>query len=341
MASTVATLSDVAKRAGVSISAVSRVLSNSPQARVTEETRARITAAAAELNYRPNYAARALKFSKTRVVALIIPDLTNAVFTELMLGVEDAAAEKDYMILLGRSEDLRPGGEVLERLVGQGRVDGVIIQPGDEVSEDNLGDLVEFAIPAVVIHSRERSDTISSVILQDELAAKMATEYLISLGHKKIAMINGSPTSATAKRRQLGYKSALKEANIRIPPEYITRFGYEAKAGREAARFLLALKDRPTAIFVANLNAAIGVLHEIRALGYSVPDDFSVLGLHDAWTAENTWPPLTTIKTPLYEFGKMAFEALYRRMNSGEIVHEVTADPPPLLIKRESTKNFK
>ena len=154
MAQNVATLSDVAKKAGVSISAVSRVLSNSPQARVTEETRARILAAASDLNYRPNYAARALKFSKTRVAALIIPDLTNAIFMELMLGVEDAATEKDYMVLLGRSEDLRPGGEVLERLVGQGRVDGVIIQPRDEVSEDHVSELVESAIPAVVIHSR-------------------------------------------------------------------------------------------------------------------------------------------------------------------------------------------
>ena len=340
MAQNVATLSDVAKKAGVSISAVSRVLSNSPQARVTEETRARILAAASDLNYRPNYAARALKFSKTRVAALIIPDLTNAIFMELMLGVEDAAAEKDYMILLGRSEDLRPGGEVLERLVGQGRVDGVIIQPRDEVSEDHVSDLVESAIPSVVIHSRERSDSTSSVVLQDELAAKMATEYLISLGHKKIALINGAPTSATAKRRLLGYKSALKEANIRVPAEYVTRFGYEAKAGREAARFLLALKDRPTAIFVANLNAAFGVLHEIRALGYSVPDDFSVLGLHDAWTAEISWPPLTTIKMPLYQFGRMAFETLYRRMHTGEILHQVTMDPPPLLIKRDSTKRL-
>ena len=340
MAQSVATLSDVAKKAGVSISAVSRVLSNSPQARVTEETRARILAAASDLNYRPNYAARALKFSKTRVAALIIPDLTNAIFMELMLGVEDAATEKDYMILLGRSEDLRPGGEVLERLVGQGRVDGVIIQPRDEVSEDHLSELVESAIPAVVIHSRERNDSTSSVVLQDELAAKMATEYLISLGHRKIALINGAPTSATAKRRLLGYKAALKEANIRVPSEYVTRFGYEAKAGREAARFLLALKDRPTAIFVANLNAAFGVLHEIRALGYSVPNDFSVLGLHDAWTAEISWPPLTTIKLPLYEFGKMAFETLYRRMHAGEISHEVTIDPPPLLIKRESTKRL-
>jgi len=341
VAQNIPTLSDVAKKAGVSISAVSRVLSNSPQARVTEETRTRILGAASDLNYRPNYAARALKFSRTQVAALIIPDLTNALFTELMLGVEDAAAEKDYMILLGRTEDLRPGGEVIERLVGQGRVDGVIIQPGDAVTEEDLSDLVEFAIPAVVIHSRELSDSISSVVLQDELAGQMATEYLISLGHKRIALINGPLTSASAKRRLLGYKSALKSANIRVPAEYVTRFGYEAKAGREAARFLLALKDRPTAIFVANLNAAIGVLHEIRTLGYSVPDDFSVIGLHDAWTAESTWPPLTTIKLPLYEFGKMAFETLYHRMHNGEIVHRVTCDPPPLLIKRESTKRLK
>lgn len=341
MAQRVATLSDVAKIAGVSTSAVSRVLSNSPQVRVSEETRARILAAAAALNYHPNYAARALKFSRTQVAALIIPDLTNALFTELMLGVEDAATEKDYMILLGRSEDLRPGGTALGKLVGQGRADGVIIQPGDVVTEDELIDLVEIDIPAVVIHSRERSDAISSVILQDELAAQMATEYLLSLGHTRIALINGPVNSASAKRRLLGYRAALKKANIQVPSEYVTRFGYEAKAGREAARFLLALKDRPTAIFVANLNAAFGVLHEIRVLGYAVPDDFSVIGLHDAWTAENTWPPLTTVKLPLYQFGRMAFEALYRRINGGAIEHHVTADPPPLLIERESTKVIK
>ena len=159
--------------------------------------------AASELNYRPNFAGRALKFSRTNVIALVVPDLTNTFVTELMLGVEDEARERDYMVLLGRTEDLKPGGEMISRLIGEGRVDGMLVQAADQSSEVDIQELIEADYPIVFINS-VRAGSSSGVVLQDEEGAMLATQHLIDLGHRRIGMIGGLPQSYTAQRRLIG-----------------------------------------------------------------------------------------------------------------------------------------
>ena len=332
----VSTLSDVAAHAGVSVSVVSRVLSNAPSARVSVETRARIHAAASELEYRPNFAARALKSSRTHVIALVVPDLTNAIFTELMRGVEEEAMAREYMVLLSRAEGIPQAEEAIPRLVGEGRVDGVLVQVGDNMREDDLKVLLSGRVPALLINSTHRGH-VGSVALEDERAARMATDHLISLGHRRIALISGLPQSGTAGRRRAGFLAAMKDAGLDVSDELVTTLGYEPDDGGAALRELAALRERPTAIVVANMNAAYGVLVEARALGIRVPEELSVVAIHDAWTAASTWPPLTTIKLPLYELGRAALGALVDRISSGTVEDTVVRDPAPELILREST----
>jgi LacI family transcriptional regulator len=332
----VSTLSDVAALAGVSISAVSRVLSNAPSSRVSGATRQRIEDAARELNYHPNFAARALKFSRTNVVALVVPDLTNAIFSELMRGVEEAAADLGYMVLLARAESMQPTAATMAKLVGEGRIDGVLVQVGDSMTSEDLGGIIDGRVPAVLINSR-RDDHAGSVILPDEAGVAVAVNHLVELGHTSIGLVNGLPTSDSASRRSVGFERAMIDAGLRINPALVTSLGYDPQQGRAAMRMLGALAERPTALVVANVNAALGLLVEARTLGITVPDDLSIVAIHDAWTAANAWPPLTTVRMPLYELGKVSMAAIVDRIRSEAIDDIVVTDPAPELVLREST----
>lgn len=334
-----ATLSDVAALAGVSISAVSRVLSDSPATRVRPETRDRIHAAALQLDYRPNFAARALKLARSNVIALIVPDLTNAVFTELMQGVQQGAFGRDYMVLLGRAEDIQPGGDTIGRLIGEGRVDGMLVQLGTDADRDSVESVLNAKAPVIFINSIEPGH-LGAVALDDDAGARVATQHLIERGHTRIALAGGTITTFTAQRRERGFRAAMADAGLPVPEQFVTSFGYLPADGRQALRALMALSEPPTALFVANVNAAIGALAEARALGVRIPEDLSVVAMHDAWTAENTWPPLTTVKMPLRELGARAVESLYTRLKGGELDDVVVGDPAPELILRESTAPF-
>jgi LacI family transcriptional regulator len=332
-----ATLSDVAARADVSISAVSRVLSDAPSARVSAATRIRIHAAAAELGYRPNFAGRALKSSRTNVLALIVPDLTNAIFTDLMQGVEDGAHELGYVVLLARSEDTQNRGETLDRLLGEGRVDGVLLQLGETVDTGALDAVLQAGSPTVLINTLQPG-FVGSVTLDDMGAARIATEHLIGLGHTRIALINGLSTTFTAQRRLEGFRAALTDSGLEVPAAYVAELGYEPSAGRRALRLLMQLADPPTALLVADVNAAIGVLGEARSLGLRVPQDLSIVAVHDMWLAADLWPPLTTVRMPLYELGRRGVQQLHARLGAGEAAHIRIVDPTPQLIVRESTR---
>ncbi|HEY9290572.1 MAG TPA: LacI family DNA-binding transcriptional regulator [Microlunatus sp.] len=329
-----ATLSDVAARAGVSISAASRVLSHAPATRVRPETRERIETAARELGYRPNFAGRALKLARSDVLAMIVPDLTNALFSELLRGVDEAATEHDYLMLLGRSEDV--GGDMIGRLIGEGRVDGILLQTGDESGTAELHTLLSQDAPVIFINSVEAGHA-GSVTLPNAAAAALATRHLLELGHTRIGHIGGLPTVFTSGPREAGFREALDQAGVAVRKTWLTQFGYTADQGRQALRKLWRLKRRPTGVVVANLNAAIGVLAEARAIGVSVPDDLSVVTLHEAWTAGHTSPALTTVRLPMYDLGRTAVELLLDKLRGVDVGNVMIDKPEPELVVRAST----
>lgn len=331
-----ATLSDVAARAGVSVSAVSRVLSDAPSARVSAQTRQRIHDAARDLDYRPNFAARALKFARTNVIGLIVPDLTNAIFAELMRGVEEEGLRRGYVVLLARTEGMPEGEESIPRLIGEGRVDGALVQVGDNMRPEDLQRLTASTLPLVFINS-VHPDHAGSVLLEDARGIRIATEHLIGLGHERIGFINGLVSSDTALRRAEGFFAAMADAGLPVPDAYVTRLGYEPRQGRAALAELVSLPTPPTAIVVANVNAAHGALLEARTRGLRVPEDLSIVAMHDSWVSENAWPPLTTVRMPLYELGRQGMAALIDRITTDAVVDAVVSDPAPALIVREST----
>jgi LacI family transcriptional regulator, galactose operon repressor len=331
-----ATLSEVAARAGVSVSAVSKVLRGTAAIRVSPETRQRILTAAEELRYRPNFAARALQAARTQVLGLVVPDLTNALFTELMHGVEDEAATYGYTVLLGRLDTDRPQAEVIARLLGEGRVDGLVLQATDGVDPVGLAQLLDPRAAVVLIHSTAPGRA-ASVTVDDVGGGRTATEHLIGLGHTRIALAGGLPTSYTAQRRRRGHQEAMRAAGLDPRADHETALGYTADQGRQALRRLVQLEPRPTAVVVANVNAAIGLLAEARALGIDVPRDLSVATVLDSWTAENTWPPLTAVRMQFYAMGRTAVASVVRRIEDGAMTDEVILDPAPELVVREST----
>ena len=330
------TLSEVAARAGVSVSAVSKVLRGTTAIRVSPETRQRILDAAQELRYRPNFAARALQAARTQVLGLVVPDLTNALFTELMHGVEDAAAAHGYTVLLGRLDTDRPQTEVIARLLGEGRVDGLVLQATDGVDPASLDQLLDPRAAVTLINSVAPGRA-SSVTVDDVGGGRTATEHLIALGHTRVALAGGLPTSYTAQRRRRGHQEAMRAAGLEPLVDHETALGYTAAQGREALRRLLQLNPRPTAVVVANVNAAIGLLAEAHAQGIDVPGELSVATVLDSWPAENTWPPLTAVRMQFYAMGERAVASVVQRLGDGAMTDEVVLDPPPELVVRGST----
>ena len=334
-----ARLVDIARAAGVSVGLVSRVLNNDPATRATDETRRRIRDVATALQYRPHHAARALKLARTQTIALVVPILTNVIFSELLRGVEDEAREFGYTLLLARSESFDAEGKMY-RLVEEGRVDGFLLQGRDDETNEALSARIGQA-PVVLINS-VLAGRPGSVMTDDRAAAQLGVQHLLDRGHRRFALINGLGTSETARRRRDGFVTALEAAGLDPSTAPVTGFGYSPGSAYPAVAALFGgatarpSGSGPTAVLVTNLNAAMAVLTSLRNHGVRVPQDVSVVALHDAWIADHAWPALTTVKMPVYEQGRRSFRLLHSALQAEPITDLVVSDPPPELIKRSS-----
>ena len=325
------TLADVARAAGVSVSVVSRELNGDPALRARTETRARIHAAAKALGYTPSHAARALRLSKAFAMALIVPDLTNPIYGQLIRGVEDAADELGYQVLMGRTERIQPGTDFMRRLAGEGRVDGFLIQRKDETDSAEFAHLIEGTAPVVLINSR--GSRRGSAVLDDAAGARRATEHLLELGHRDIALIGGDIHSHTGRARERGYGEAINAAGIRRRSAWVLHSGYSPEAGRIAIHELCATRGRrPTGVVVSNVNAAMGVLLGAREIGLRVPDQLSVVAIHDSWFTDYAWPTLTAVRMPMYELGQEAARLLHLRLMGEPAIDITVGDAAPALV---------
>ncbi len=331
-----ATLSEIARRAGVSVSVVSRVLNGDPTVRTRLETRQRVLRVAKELNYTANFAGRALRLARSKTLALITPAVSSPLFSDLLTGATDAAEAEDYTLLIGWSDRITQGSDTLRRLVGEGRVDGFVLQRTDDLSDQALENLVANDARVVLVTSRTPRRQ-GSVILDDVAGAKLATEHLIALGHTRIGLVGGIPSSDIARRREQGYAEALHDAGLRRRENLVRRIGYSPELAAVAIESLIGTDRRPTGVVVANVNGAIGALTTLRRLGLRVPEDISVVAYHDVWLAEHTWPPLTTVKMPYYEVGVQAVRSLIAQLAGSPGQDVVVREPAPQLILRSST----
>lgn len=326
-------LADVAERAGVDRSIVSRLINNDPRVQVRPATRARVLEAARELGYRPNAAARSLRTARAGAFGLVIPDFANPVYAAIIKGAEAAAAARGTLLLTASSGGGRRALRQHLDLLANGRVDGILLA-GPEVSDATADALDEVNLPWLLVNRSGRRAR-RWIVLDDEAAAAMAVQHLVELGHERIAHIAGPATADTAKRRRRGFSRAMRDAGLDVPEELVVEGGYTVEGGGDATLRLVALPSRPTAIVVANIASAIGTLHALAEADVVVPHDVSVVAIHDLPLAARLIPPLTTVAMPLEQLGARAIELL-ESTTPDAIIHEVVSGPMELVVRRST-----
>lgn len=329
-----ARLKDVAQLAGVDLSVVSRALNNDPNLVVSPETRARIRAAAEQLHYRPNAMARALRQAQTMTLGLLVPDVANFVYFELIRGIEQRAFEAGYVLLLANAHDSQKTEEVYKRLVLERRIDGLLIASASDEAHIPLGVGGE-APPIVWVNRRGKSGP--SILENDEQGMALAVQHLVALGHTVIAHIAGPQNLDTGRRRLHGYLEAMHGVGLETPERYIVEGPFSESGGADAMLALLHAEPRPTAVTISSLMATIGALATARKAGLEVPDDLSIIAFHDAAIAQYLDPPVTTIQMPLYELGRLAVEQLLFAITGGELPSETVVPMSAHIVERAST----
>lgn len=331
------TINDIARMAGVSKATVSRVLNNKTEG-VGEETRNRVQLLIDNLEYRPNLLARGIATSKSKTIGLIIPDITNPFFPQLIQAVESYSHENGYTVIFGNTDfSLEKEQEYIATFVAKG-VDGVILTS----TIDNPGIIHErlkkYNVPCVLLDRTVKSMEYGAGVFADnEYAQYCACEYLISHGNRHIAFISGPADISTAKERIDGYASALVQYGIAFDRQLIRYGNYTMCSGYDAICDLCENKVPFTAVLAANDIMAIGAMKALREHGYSIPRDIELIGFDNIQFAEMTDPPLTTIQQPTYEMGREATKLLLMLID-GKIAPEKHIRLQPKLILRATTR---
>lgn len=328
------TLKDVAERAQVSQSTVSRALSHPDK--VALKTRERVLKVAAELKFQPNHLARGLRQQNTRIIGLVLADILNDFHAHVAKGVQDAAYQHGFMVMLcSTDEDSKREEDFLQEL-HRHRFRGLIIVP----TERTRSSLHRYQTTPVVEVDRASGFQGAHVILSDNLGgSKEAVRHLVQLGHKKIALVGGRVSVTTGEERLRGFQEGMKEAGLPIRDEWVvTSQQHNEEQGHEAARSLLALRRdlRPSAIFGFNSEVTAGILRATNDEGLIVPRDVSVLGFDDSRWVRLMSPALTVVAQPAYDMGYLAAERLFSLFSRPDMRGTVTRLATNLVI-RQST----
>jgi LacI family transcriptional regulator len=299
---------DVATRASVSVATVSRVLNGSVS--VGLGARERDQAAVAELGYRPNRLARNLRRQTAEMIGVVVSDIENPHFTQMVRAVEDVAYSRGYrMLLCNTDEQADKQGAYLDMLAGE-RVSGVILSPSDPDGRE-LGDLLDLGIPIVAFDRPISDPRADSVVSDGEGATRVATEHLITAGHRGIALLGGRRGVETAEARRTGYEAAMRDAGLELRE---ADGNYRIEPAYAATRALLEHDGEITAMVVANNLMAIGALRALAHSGRRVPDDVAIVALDDPFWAELVQPPLTVLAQPVRAMADAAMRLLLERI---------------------------
>lgn len=311
-----ATIQDVARRAGVSIATVSRVLNRSAHP-VRPALRERVEAAARDLDFRPSSLARGLAGRETRTLALVVPDIANPYYPRLSRGVEDVASAQGYTLIVCNTDYRAEKLAVYLRLLREKRVDGVLLAGGGREQPADIAELATVGLPVEAIgrHPLEAP----SVRIDNVAAARAATEHLLRRGRRRVAFVGGPAEQTTVADRLRGYRQALRAAGLTVESDLEMEVGFSAADGERAGARLLGLAPRPDGVFAFNDLIAVGLVHALLAGGCAVPDELAVIGFDDIPLAPYLRPSLSSVAVPAYELGAAAAERLVRRL-AGEAV---------------------
>lgn len=308
------TIADVARRAGVSTATVSRVLAGLGGARPA--TRERITTAARDLGYRPSGVARSLKLRTTKTFGLIITDIENPYFPQLVRAVEDAAHQEGYaLVLCNAADDPDRESFYLDLLVDR-RMDGVIIA-ASKLGERHGAWLREARLPIVLVNTPARGVRLPSVASDNRTGGKLAAGHLLELGHRRLGLLTAGPRNADAPLRMAGVRDAMRAARMEPHALEVATGTPDIVGGETAMSDLLDRDSGVTGVVAYNDLMAIGALRSVRARGGRVPDDVSVVGFDDVALSAYVEPPLTTISQSTDDLGRLAVRQLIRYVRDG------------------------
>ncbi len=326
-----ATLSDVAAEAGVSPTAVSRYLNN--RIDLPQATRDRIDAAIAKLDYRPNLLARRLSTGKSEAIAFVTPDIANPFFAELAAAVERQAHASGYSVYITSTGGNADAEVNAIRRMADSQVDGLIMNT-NRVDDGSLATLLAGRENVVLLDEDIAGVSVPRIFVDNAEGAYLATRHLIEMGHKDIALIGGPHLLMSVNERLAGFTRAMDEAGLPVRPGWVLLGDYTRDYGVAAASVLLDAVDMPTAILACSDYIAIGVIQVVRAHGFSIPGDISLVGFDDMAFAELVDPPLTTIRQPVAAMGELAVKHLLALLD-GQVPPAETRLPVEL-VKRQS-----
>jgi LacI family transcriptional regulator/LacI family purine nucleotide synthesis repressor len=335
----VATIKDIARMAGVSVTTVSKVINDYPD--ISEKTRARVNKVIEEENYRPNAIARSLSTNRSYTIGLFFTDHLNSglrhpVFRDIIYGIERTLFQKGYDLVLfaHRWGDRFSYSEKCSNR----NVDGAILM-GMPRTDPNLDKLINSRIPSVFVDLDIVGTNATYVISDNIEGAKMAVDYLYKLGHKKIGMIMGQWITKPAQDRLIGFQQKITELNLKNSNDWIIETEFSEKGGYEAMKILLKSTELPTAVFCQSDEMAIGAMTAIEEAGYSVPEDFSLVGFDDIEISRYVKPALTTIKQNKLLMGEKAAHLLLNIIAQQDRSYYPIVLPTKL-IERESCRSI-
>lgn len=326
-------LADVARLAGVSRSIASKILNDVATVSVRPETRQRVLDAAAQLDYRPHVTARALAGGSSHALALLVPELTNPVYSKMIRGAFDQARALGYTVMVAEDLAGHETDESFGNLVAAGHVDGLLVA---SARRDNpmLAGLGDKGIPHVFVN-RPMAGSGRNVTMDVAAASTLAVDYLVRLGHTAIGHVAGPRDLETGRTRAVVFRSAAAERGVAPAP--ISYGTFDEQGGYEATVRLLARHPGVTAIYSSSLSQAVGVVHAVHERDLRIPADVSVLAYDDLPMADHLSPPLDTIAMPLAELGRTAVTALVEQIDGAE-PRDIQVPTAPTIITRGSAR---
>jgi len=306
------TIRDVARAAGVSTATAARALGGYGHA--SPAARRKVSESARRLGYRPNVVARALVSRTTTTVGLVVGDIENPFFAAAARGLADVMDAHGYTVLLANAdEDAGRERRAVDALRAR-QVDGMVVVPAPGASPEHLAELVTAGVPLVLLDRAVVGVAADSVLVRNVAGARAAVAHLAGLGHRRIGVVSDSPEITSSAERIQGYRQALRAAGIAPEPGLISIGGPTRDDGEAAALRLLDRADRPTAVFTANNFMTVGALRAARSLGLRIPDDVALVGFDDLDWTTLVQPPVTVVRQPVADLGRVAGERLLRRL---------------------------
>ena len=332
------TIIEVAELARVSTATVSNVIRGTRK--VSEELTSRVNAAIKQLSYSPNEIARSLKVRQTRMLVLVLPDITNPFFPEIIRGAEDAAFSRGYLLLTANTdEQINKERRILESLRSY-RIDGVLLASTEDALAHDASHIAMILNGGVSVVCLDRTvpDVPTDAVLLDNVGgARECVKHLIDQGHRRIGIVTGNLHVQTGYERLLGYKKALADAGLPVIPELVAEGDFRFESGRRKTEDLMKLRSKPTAIFVCNGVMAAGVLDALEQMNLVCPQDIALATFDDISVDPSFHSHLTAVLQPSYEIGSRAATMLMDRIEGKLQQGPVVVRVPPKLMLRYST----